>query len=81
LLSQNLGNCKAFNQGLALATGDFVIDFSTDDVMLPDRVEKQIKFFRKAKRRCWSSFLPMLLTLMKMESQLEIITIIFLKRS
>src|SRR5258708_38496375 len=32
-LTQNLGNCKAFNQGLALATGDFVIDFSTDDVM------------------------------------------------
>src|SRR5882757_6478399 len=49
LLSVNLGNCKAFNQGLELATGDFVIDFSTDDVMLPDRIEKQIEFFKKQK--------------------------------
>lgn len=44
-LKENLGNCKAFNQGLALATGDLIIDFSTDDVMLPDRIEKQVKFF------------------------------------
>src|SRR6478736_1685750 len=34
-LKQNLGNCKAFNHGLGLLTGDFVIDFSTDAVMLP----------------------------------------------
>jgi glycosyltransferase involved in cell wall biosynthesis len=46
-IKQNLGNCKAFNQGLALATGDFIIDFSTDDVMMPDRVEKQIRFFEQ----------------------------------
>lgn len=44
-LPKNAGNCVAFNQGLALAKGEFIIDFSTDDVMLPDRVEKQIKFF------------------------------------
>ena len=44
-LKQNVGNCKAFNQGLALATGEFVIDFSTDDLMLPDRIEKQVEFF------------------------------------
>ncbi|HEV8512824.1 MAG TPA: glycosyltransferase [Cyclobacteriaceae bacterium] len=48
-LKQNLGNCKAFNQGLALATGDFIIDFATDDVMLPDRIEKQVRFFEKQK--------------------------------
>jgi glycosyltransferase involved in cell wall biosynthesis len=48
-MKQNLGNCKAFNQGLALAIGEFVIDFSTDDVMLPDRVEKQVEFFEKQK--------------------------------
>jgi glycosyltransferase involved in cell wall biosynthesis len=47
LLSSNQGNCKAFNQGLKLATGDFVIDFSTDDVMMPDRIEKQVDFFSK----------------------------------
>ncbi len=47
LLPDNLGNCRAFNHGLKLATGDFIIDFSTDDVMLPDRIEKQINFFLK----------------------------------
>src|SRR5579872_2248600 len=46
-LKENTGNCKAFNQGLKLASGDFVIDFSTDDVMMPDRIEKQIDFFLK----------------------------------
>jgi glycosyltransferase involved in cell wall biosynthesis len=48
-LMENVGNCKAFNQGLKLVDGDFVIDFSTDDVMLPDRVEKQVDFFLKQK--------------------------------
>ncbi len=51
LLSENVGNCKAFNLGLKLATGDFVIDFSTDDVMMTDRVEKQIDFFLKQDNR------------------------------
>jgi glycosyltransferase involved in cell wall biosynthesis len=49
LLKQNLGNCRAFNMGLRLATGDLIIDFSTDDVMLPDRVERQVQFFEKQK--------------------------------
>jgi glycosyltransferase involved in cell wall biosynthesis len=44
-LKTNLGNCSAFNKGLALASGDFIIDFATDDVMLPDRIQKQIDFF------------------------------------
>ncbi len=46
LLSQeNLGNCKAFNKAYALAKGDFVVDFSTDDIMLPDRIQKQVEAF------------------------------------
>jgi glycosyltransferase involved in cell wall biosynthesis len=44
-LSQNVGNCRAFNCGLAQATGSFVIDFATDDVMLPDRIRKQVDLF------------------------------------
>jgi glycosyltransferase involved in cell wall biosynthesis len=44
-LPQNLGNCKAFNQGLRLATGEYVVDFATDDVMLPERIEKQLQLF------------------------------------
>jgi glycosyltransferase involved in cell wall biosynthesis len=45
-LKENLGNCKAFNQGLKLAKGDFIVDFATDDVMMPDRIIKQVDFFK-----------------------------------
>jgi glycosyltransferase involved in cell wall biosynthesis len=45
-LERNVGNCAAFNQGLAVATGAFIVDFSTDDVMMPERIEKQVNFFR-----------------------------------
>ena len=44
-LPQNMGNCKAFNQGLRLATGEYIVDFATDDVMLPERIEKQLQLF------------------------------------
>jgi glycosyltransferase involved in cell wall biosynthesis len=44
-LSQNIGNCRAFNQGLALATGEYIIDLATDDYMLPERIERQVAFF------------------------------------
>jgi glycosyltransferase involved in cell wall biosynthesis len=47
LLPANLGNCKAFNVGLAQAKGEFIIDFATDDVMLPDRIANQVDFFFK----------------------------------
>ena len=45
LLPKNLGNCKAFNEALKLARGEFIIDFATDDLMMPDRIEKQVSFF------------------------------------
>lgn len=38
-LSENAGNCKAFNRGLALAKGSFIIDLAADDGLLPNRVE------------------------------------------
>ena len=44
-LSKNVGNCTAFNQGLMQARGKYVIDFSTDDVMLLRRIEQQVAFF------------------------------------
>ena len=47
LLPTNLGNCKAFNQALKLAKGEFIIDFATDDVMMPTRIERQIGFFER----------------------------------
>jgi glycosyltransferase involved in cell wall biosynthesis len=45
LLPHNLGNCKAFNLALQSAKGKYLIDFATDDVMLPHRIEKQVAFF------------------------------------
>jgi glycosyltransferase involved in cell wall biosynthesis len=45
LLEKNLGNCAAFNRALTLAKGKYVIDFAADDVMTPDRIEKQVRFF------------------------------------
>jgi glycosyltransferase involved in cell wall biosynthesis len=44
-LPQNLGNCKAFNRALPRVKGEYVIDFAADDVMTPDRIEKQVNFF------------------------------------
>ena len=47
LLSDNLGNCAAFNKGLALANGKYIIDLATDDILFPDRIEKQVAFFEE----------------------------------
>jgi glycosyltransferase involved in cell wall biosynthesis len=44
-ISINGGNCRAFNRGLALARGKYVIDLAADDVMLPSRVSRQVAAF------------------------------------
>jgi glycosyltransferase involved in cell wall biosynthesis len=46
LLEKNIGYCKAFNKTLPLMKGEFFIDFATDDVMMPDRIEKQVRKFQ-----------------------------------
>lgn len=48
LLTHNVGNCKAFNSAFKLAKGKFIIDFATDDVMMPDRIEKQVLYFEQS---------------------------------
>ena len=45
LLSRNVGNCKAFNAALKLVRGEYIVDFATDDVMMPNRIERQLDFF------------------------------------
>lgn len=45
LLPTNVGNCAAFNRGLALSQGSLLIDFATDDVLLPTRIEEQVAAF------------------------------------
>ena len=44
-LPKNIGNCAAFNRGLALAKGKYIVDFATDDIMLPQRIEQQVAYF------------------------------------
>ena len=39
------GLCAAFNSGLSMAKGKYVIDLSGDDVLMPDRIEKQVAAF------------------------------------
>lgn len=46
-LKTNHGNCAAFNKALAASRGEFVIDMACDDVMTPERIEKQVTFFRQ----------------------------------
>ncbi len=46
-LTENIGNCKAFNAGWKLALGELVIDLSADDVMHRHRIEKQVHCFSK----------------------------------
>jgi glycosyltransferase involved in cell wall biosynthesis len=41
----NVGLCRAFNQGLEHTTGEYVIDLAADDIMTPDRIEKQVAAF------------------------------------
>ena len=42
-LVKNVGNCKAFNEALSYAEGDYIIDLAADDVLLPDRVTKGVE--------------------------------------
>ena len=43
----NRGNTTAFNMGWRASHGDFIIDFATDDVLLPERVAQQVEAFGK----------------------------------
>lgn len=44
-ISVNGGNCRAFNQGFALAHGEYIIDLAADDAMLSNRVSRQVAAF------------------------------------
>jgi glycosyltransferase involved in cell wall biosynthesis len=47
LLPQNLRNCRAFNQAFFQSKGDYVLDFATDDVLLPHRISQQVALFER----------------------------------
>ncbi len=45
--NRNEGLCRAFNQGLQLARGQYIIDLSADDVLLPHRIARQVERFEQ----------------------------------
>lgn len=48
MLDENVGNCRAFNRGLALAKGDYLIDLAADDILLPERIKTGVEVLAKA---------------------------------
>lgn len=40
------GNCSAFNKALHVSSGEYIIDLSCDDVLLPERVERGLQTFK-----------------------------------
>ncbi|MBG8553653.1 glycosyltransferase family 2 protein [Hymenobacter guriensis] len=47
LLPRNEGNCAAFNHAFRRSQGEFLIDFATDDVLLPERIARQVAVFQQ----------------------------------
>lgn len=41
--SENKGLCRSFNEALAHARGEWVIDLAADDVLMPNRIERQVQ--------------------------------------
>lgn len=41
--TSNIGNCKAFNIGLKLSHGKYIIDLAADDQLFPDRILQGVK--------------------------------------
>ena len=46
-IEENVGNTTAFNRGLALAKGKYIVDLSCDDVLESDRLQSQVDFFER----------------------------------
>ena len=47
-LDKNVGSCAAFNIGYKSSKGAYVIDFATDDILLPTRIEKGVMALQNA---------------------------------
>ena len=47
---KNVGNCRAFNQGLKISKGKYIIDLSTDDILKPNRIKEQVEKFEESEK-------------------------------
>ena len=43
---ENMGVCKTLNYGLTLCTNEIIFRMDSDDIMLPERIQKQIEFMK-----------------------------------
>jgi glycosyltransferase involved in cell wall biosynthesis len=43
----NSGVCKSLHDGLLLCTNEIILRMDSDDIMLPDRIQKQIQFMKE----------------------------------
>ncbi len=44
----NIGNCRSFNQAFKQSKGKYIIDFALDDIMYPERIQKQVEILEAA---------------------------------
>ena len=47
-LNENIGNCRAFNKGLKISRGRYIIDLAADDILLPLRVAEGVVALEQA---------------------------------
>ncbi len=45
---KNIGICRSFNQAFKISKGKYIIDLSTDDVLMHNRIEEQVKKFEES---------------------------------
>jgi glycosyltransferase involved in cell wall biosynthesis len=45
---ENRGNCRSLNEALNICTGKYIVDLSTDDVLMPNRIEQQVNKFEES---------------------------------
>jgi mannosyltransferase OCH1-like enzyme len=43
---ENMGVCKSLNYGLTLCTNEIIFRMDSDDIMLPERIQKQVEFMK-----------------------------------
>ncbi len=46
--TSNLGNVRSFNKGFEMSTGEYIVDFATDDILLPNFVLHHILNFERS---------------------------------
>ncbi len=49
VFDKNRGFCEALNAGIKIATGEYILRVDPDDILIEDRIEKQVDYLNKNK--------------------------------